>query len=113
MKPETLTDKLHARADEKLSHYCEQRFGDLFNLCGAHHSEKKPQISSALKQHLQSLGAKNDKFPWHGSVWAIAREVLFATLQEAWREKEVAEFMSKVESMRDEIREIYEQGGAE
>jgi hypothetical protein len=112
---ETITQKLHARADAKLRAYCDSRFGDLLELCGGH-SCARPEVTKELRQRAVNIGVKEpDQLPWHGAVWVHASEVLFLLLRDEWREREVAEFMNAVEGAKAAVDELrsYSEGGAE
>ena len=99
---DALTARLHARSDRKLRAFCESRFGDLFDLCGRHDFVRPPiQEFAKLQPLLNTLGAKPDAFPWHGAVWELAKETLFAALRDKWRAQEVAEFLTQVESVNE------------
>ena len=99
---DTLTARLHARSDRKLRAFCESRFGDLFTLCGEHHFQRPPiEEFKNLQAQLNNLGATRDAFPWHGAVWELAKETLFACLRDKWRAQEVAEFLTQVDSVNE------------
>lgn len=99
---DTLTARLHARSDRKLRAFCESRLGDLYALCGGHQSHRPPiEEFKDVQTQLNNLGAKRDAFPWHGSVWELAKETLFACLRDKWRAQEVAEFLTQVESVNE------------
>lgn len=112
--PSTITDRLHARSDAKLRAFCATRFGDLFELCNGHHATPRPAPSKELINQAVSLGIKEpEKFPWHGAVWSHASEVLFLMLQTEWRDKEVADFMERVETVSAELEELRNDGGGQ
>ncbi len=106
MNTESITEKLHARAEAKLRTFCQQKFGGLFELCGEHRAER-PEVSDELKQQGFNLGVKEpEKYPWHGVVWAYASECLFLMKQKEWREREVSEFMARIEQVSADVEEL-------
>lgn len=102
MNSQTLTDKLHARADAKLAAYCNERFGDLFELCGGY-NQKKPRLEGDDATIMASqFGIKDvNNLPWHGAIWSLAEKTLFYALRDEWRAREIDEFMQQVESVKD------------
>jgi hypothetical protein len=115
MKADTITQKLHERADVKLRAFCHTRFDDLFEMCEGTKG-RRPAVTDSLKiKSSQVFRGEKDlvEFPWHGAVWGYASEVLFMMLRDKWREKEVADFIAMVESTAAEIEGLQEMGGAE
>lgn len=104
---ETITSKLHERSDKKLRAYCEERFGDLFDMCGDHRANSiDPKGNKELGQSLVNVGSNRDREVWHGSVWGLAGETLYEMLKVKWRNQEVADFMGNLESMKDDIAHL-------
>jgi hypothetical protein len=101
MNAQPITEKLHARSDRKLKTYCNERFGDLFKLCGEHNAGPRPALEEfpELGSMLNQIGGK-DEFPWHGAVWGLANTTLFAMLRDKWRDRQVAEFVAQVEAIQ-------------
>jgi len=106
MSADALTEKIHARADRKLVEFLESRFGDLFQLCGGHGGTERPKLEDfpQMKKTLTNCEMPQ-KFPWKGSVIELARLVCFAHLRNQWREKEMRDFMEKVEAVSQIVEE--------
>lgn len=108
MQPDTITQKLYARADAKLQAFCEERFGDLFKLCGGLHAGDRPKIEEfpQLQAAMNQCKITDKDCPWHGSVWSLAKATFFAVNRDKWREREVNEFMKQVENMQQQFEEL-------
>jgi len=103
--------KLHTRSDKKLRQFCESRFGDLFDMCNRHSGVRPPLADFPdVANHLNQISAKKEEFPWHGAVWGLAHETLFAMLRDQWREREIREFIAQVESVQEAINYDEEDG---
>lgn len=110
-KQNHLLKKLHERSDKKLYAFIEGRLGDLGELCNLNTrdfgSEKEAMEDDRFLSTLNRMGVTDpDIFPWHPMVWELASAVLFWKLRDSWREREVKDFMDKVERLSAGLVEI-------
>ena len=108
MTTSTITAKLYEKSDKKLRQFCGSRFRDLFELCGGHSLAKRPELGEfpSLANAMNQAKIKTDSFPWHGAVWELASETLFAMLRDQWREREVSAFITQIENMANQFDEL-------
>ena len=102
--PETITILLHARSDKKLRERLNSSVNWVWNEVGEHHA-KRPGCVNDLNEKMRGTTFPEFKeVPWTGSVSELWVEVQFLYLRDICRDKEVSDFMSKV----DEIKEVFE-----
>jgi hypothetical protein len=100
MNAETLTQKIHARADRKLNLFLQSRFGEMFDLCGGHGSDKRPKLEDFPNVNLALKQCRMPEvMPWSGSAIELSRAVCFAYMRDQWREREMEDFIKKVEGI--------------
>lgn len=101
-----LQQKINKIADEKLDDFLDSRFGGLFEMVGGH-GEKSADYSDieAINQCIENMHSCLRKdpngFPWHGTVFKLARLVTKAMLINKFREKESSEFIKKVNEINN------------
>lgn len=102
-----LTQLLNDRADAKLNKLCEERLGDLFDMCGGHSQNKDYNLDNInkIQQYLANLSGQfksnPERIPWHGTVFELARLTMEAMLKNQFREREAKEFMEQVERIKE------------
>lgn len=109
MKTDTLTDRLHAKADADLRKKITESMQWILDESGyatrgnGPKIEDHPRVSDAMASQGQ---ARPSAMPWIGSIQAVHTEVAFAYLRDKWRSRYVFDFMSKVEAMASEMENL-------
>lgn len=104
MKADTLTDKLHAKADadlrKKIKDSLEWIADEIGHPTTSPELEEFPRVQSAIT----NMGRpKFASMPWFGNAQQVHAEVAFAFLRDKYRNRYVAEFMDKVNGMAAEM----------
>jgi len=114
MNTETLTAKLHAKADTDLRNKLDAAFKPWMDEANPHNNARpeigqSKRLDNALKQiRLGATYVEPTQVPWIHDIATAHKEMLFAYLSPQWRDRYVAEFMKKVETIAEEIWEIQE-----
>ncbi len=103
--PESITEILHARSDRKLRARLEEAVAWAWKE-GGQHNAKTPNSLNDLNHSLRGTGIEFSKMPWCGAISQVWVETQFLYLRDIFREKEVADFMQKVESVCEMHREL-------
>ncbi len=107
MKTDTITDRLHAKADADLRKKITESMKWIWDETG--HSSQHPKIEDFpnVSAAISNQGLpKPASMPWIGAVQQVHTEVAFAFLRDRWRSRYVSEFMGKVEAMADEMENL-------
>lgn len=106
MNAETLTEKLNARSDAKLRNRLEKLFHEVRCEFTDGYS-KKISVNGAYIEGTNNAGNKH--IVDAHCAWKELMELSFNMQRDKCRDAEVAEFIGKVESMRESIDEIQSQ----
>lgn len=107
MKTSTITERLYAKADKDLKARLNDSVSWVWNETG--HSCHNPSLDDfpeVSKNFTNDGSAPPSKMPWIGRVLELFKHVAFAYLRDKWRDKYVADFMSKVEAMASEMENL-------
>jgi hypothetical protein len=106
MNPETLTQKLHAKSDSDL------RAKIIAATAWIHDDLSHSEFTSGDNADFLKLVSGSEignlltKVPWIGSAINVFTETAFAYLRDKYRQRAVADFMAKVESMAEQMQEL-------
>lgn len=106
MSTETITQKLHALADKKLREKLEASIAWIWQETG--HADLPLQCKDDFLKSVRGSGLGNSlkDIPYVGEAMTLLTETGFAYLRDKYREIEVRDFMSKVESMARQMEEL-------
>lgn len=102
LNTETLTKKLHAKADRELRAKLKATFDQIWKDC----DEGRPTRPKLEDWPLLKAAVKGNETPWLGDVWKTFLELAFAYQAPAAREKAVNDFMAQVENMQEQIASL-------
>lgn len=97
MNAQTITDSLHRRADKKLMDHIDDKLMPLFN------EAKDEPYREMCRSDPDSWAPFKDNC-WIGSAMKEYKDLLFLYLRDKWRNREVEDFIRKV----DEVRQLSE-----
>ena len=107
MKPSTITERLHAKADTdlkaRLNDSVEWVWKQTGHACTQPNLEDFPEVTAAYTNDGKTAPSK---MPWIGIVLNLFKAVAFAYLRDTWRDRYVSEFMAKVEAMASEMESL-------
>jgi hypothetical protein len=124
MNPETITAKLNARADQKLRRFISETLDPMQklmtvpqywdNIVGALPDGLNPyEYEAVLIDHpsKETPNAFKNRLKSADTLFRGFRQMLFVQQRDIWREREVAEFMAKVEASAEAVHELQMEGG--
>ncbi len=106
MTTDTITSKLHAKADADLRKKLEESTEWVWAETGHNAIPPKIEEHEDIKNELKKCNYALSDMPWIGAVMMAFRAVAFAYLRDKWRNRYVAEFMGKVELMAQELKNL-------
>ncbi len=98
----TLTELLHAKADRALTRYIGELLEPLFKDC----QNLDAPAAVDLPQMPGKGCAETVTRPWIGQYYTAYRDVAFAYLQPVWRDRYLAEFIAKTESVAADLDQL-------
>ena len=107
MKADTLTERLHEKADADLRKKLKDSFRWIADEIGCPTTspelEEFPRVQSAV---MNAGRPKFTSMPWFGNAQQVHTEVAFAFLRDKYRSRAVSEFMAKVNNMAAEMENL-------
>ena len=107
MNADTITTRLHAKADADLKKKIAESVKWIWEATqGMSGSMPKLVDHKDLETAMRNTGSKWESMPWIGGLLDVFKKVAFAYLRDKWRSQYVSDFMGKVESMAAEMENL-------
>lgn len=108
MNTDTITTRLHAKADADLKAKLSESVAWVWEQTGhsGHPNPKLEDFPDVASQYTNDGQAAPKGMPWIGRILELFKAVSFAYLRDKWRNRYVAEFLGKVEAMAAEMENL-------
>jgi len=106
MTPETITKKIHDKADKDLRDKINLHINALWKIADAHSTEKPTREGHPALDKALSLAGYKISVPWIGDINSVIRELAFSHARDKNRENATFAFMAKIEAMADQFEEL-------